>query len=392
MDLFLEIIIIKTLGLSILLFFVLTLRQYILKRSNATLAYQLWIIIPLFLLLPVFTFNSEAINHQLFFYHQSESISQQVISALNQSPSYFSSIIIAIWLSGFIFAFAKIILGYQKIINSFKQSKYLVPVDIEKKINLVESDQVNTVAVMGFFKTYLILPNEFNEKTLETQKIILKHELIHIKRNDQLINHLRNLIKCIFWFNPLVYWADKYFEIDQETSCDLIVLETNQDISLKEYGQVLFIESAYHKNHALLNQWNYLSITKERIKMIGKNKKSNWHKWVAGSIAALTLAYTNLIIAENIAETDAKPVVIIQPNYPIYAAKNNLEGYVQFSFDLSKSGEPINIKIKKAEPEGLFEIEAEKAFKKWRFNPYADSGSANLSYTLEFSLAENSLN
>lgn len=37
------------------------------------------------------------------------------------------------------------------------------------------------------------------------------------------------------------------------------------------------------------------------------------------------------------------------PTYPIHAARNRIEGYVQMSFDISESGDPINIKIIKAD-------------------------------------------
>lgn len=78
------------------------------------------------------------------------------------------------------------------------------------------------------------------------------------------------------------------------------------------------------------------------------------------------------------------------PTYPIHAARNNIEGYVQMSFDISESGVPINIKVLKSVPKKIFNKAAIKALSKWRYAPKVENGKAvvqqNLTVQLDFKM------
>jgi TonB family protein len=78
------------------------------------------------------------------------------------------------------------------------------------------------------------------------------------------------------------------------------------------------------------------------------------------------------------------------PTYPIYAAKNGIEGYVKMSFDISENGEPINIRVLKSVPEKIFDKAAIKALSNWRYAPKTKNGQAvtqqNLKVQLDFNM------
>lgn len=79
------------------------------------------------------------------------------------------------------------------------------------------------------------------------------------------------------------------------------------------------------------------------------------------------------------------------PTYPIHAARNRIEGYVQMSFDISESGDPINIKVLKSVPEQIFDKAAVKALSNWKYAPKVVNGVAvvqkDLEVRLDFKLA-----
>ena len=85
------------------------------------------------------------------------------------------------------------------------------------------------------------------------------------------------------------------------------------------------------------------------------------------------------------------PKVRVEPNYPIIAAQDGVEGYVTLSFDINPQGDPVNIVVVEAKPRGYFEKNARKALRKWKYNPERKDGAAvsvfNQSVTLEFKLA-----
>lgn len=63
-----------------------------------------------------------------------------------------------------------------------------------------------------------------------------------------------------------------------------------------------------------------------------------------------------------------QPVIRINPTYPVHAARNDIEGFVILSFDISEIGKPINIQIIDAKPRGYFEKSARRAIKKWKYD------------------------
>jgi protein TonB len=74
------------------------------------------------------------------------------------------------------------------------------------------------------------------------------------------------------------------------------------------------------------------------------------------------------------------------PTYPIHAARNNIEGYVQMSLDISESGNPVNIKVLKSEPEQIFDKAAVKALSNWKYAPKVVNGVAVVQKDLEVRL------
>lgn len=61
------------------------------------------------------------------------------------------------------------------------------------------------------------------------------------------------------------------------------------------------------------------------------------------------------------------PIKIISPQYPAMSKKMQHEGYVTMQFDIDASGKPINIEIIEQQPQRVFNREAIRAFKQWRY-------------------------
>ncbi len=72
----------------------------------------------------------------------------------------------------------------------------------------------------------IILPSElFANLDREAQGTILAHELIHIRRGDQLVRILELAASTIFWWHPVVWWASRQLRELEEQCCDARVLE-----------------------------------------------------------------------------------------------------------------------------------------------------------------------
>ena len=84
----------------------------------------------------------------------------------------------------------------------------------------------------------------------------------------------------------------------------------------------------------------------------------------------------NAPIAGVTGDAMAMPLYRVQPRYPRKALRLGKQGYVILSFDINESGRVINIKVVKSEPRRLFEKEAERALKQWKYKPMLVNGEA----------------
>jgi protein TonB len=73
----------------------------------------------------------------------------------------------------------------------------------------------------------------------------------------------------------------------------------------------------------------------------------------------------------ELGEVDQNPRLIsrFKPIYPFWARNRNITGKVILKFLVNKNGEVEQIKVLKAEPEGVFEESSKNAVTKWRFEP-----------------------
>lgn len=97
----------------------------------------------------------------------------------------------------------------------------------------------------------------------------------------------------------------------------------------------------------------------------------------------LVMGCTSTALSER---PDAALQETANPTYPIDAARNRIEGYVRMSFDISESGEPVNIKVIKSVPEQVFDKAAIKALSKWKYAPKVVNGVAVIQKGLKVQL------
>ena len=99
-------------------------------------------------------------------------------------------------------------------------------------------------AVTGLFQPVLLLPVDFFHRyTPQQQVLILDHEYQHVRRHDLFFLLLARIYRCLFWFNPLVYVAERYLQLDQELSCDEKVLSGQSRTIRRIYGETLLLSA-----------------------------------------------------------------------------------------------------------------------------------------------------
>jgi beta-lactamase regulating signal transducer with metallopeptidase domain len=96
---------------------------------------------------------------------------------------------------------------------------------VEKRAELLLSETAPVSMVWGLVRPRIVLPAELVEWTAGKTEAVLRHELAHVKRNDNLFHLIAGLACAVYWFNPLVWTALRRLHFEREVACDDCVLE-----------------------------------------------------------------------------------------------------------------------------------------------------------------------
>lgn len=118
-------------------------------------------------------------------------------------------------------------------------------------------------------------PTVFLEDGYEDDELrfVLAHELTHYKHGDLIWNLIAALVICLFWWNPVMWFAFRRFRRDMEVYCDFDAVRTAGD--KKGYARVL-VKAAAGKGHFIPATTSLIGGEKEitaRVKALEAFKK-----------------------------------------------------------------------------------------------------------------------
>ncbi|GAA0856667.1 TonB family protein [Aliiglaciecola litoralis] len=73
-------------------------------------------------------------------------------------------------------------------------------------------------------------------------------------------------------------------------------------------------------------------------------------------------------------DMESRPIVRVPPKYPNVAAQQGVEGWVELQFTIDASGAVKDVRVINSEPKRMFDREATKALKKWKYKPQLVNG------------------
>ncbi|MBW1885778.1 MAG: energy transducer TonB [Deltaproteobacteria bacterium] len=73
-------------------------------------------------------------------------------------------------------------------------------------------------------------------------------------------------------------------------------------------------------------------------------------------------------------DREAVPLFRVEPNYPPRAKQQGIEGYVDLRFTITPVGTTGDVEVFRSKPAYIFDREAIRAVRKWRYNPKLENG------------------
>jgi TonB family protein len=244
------------------------------------------------------------------------------------------------------------------------------------------SDRIAGPALVGAWRPRLVLPSDFESRyDAAQQRLVLAHEQAHLRRGDTVVNALAALALCVFWFNPLAYWAVGRLRFDQELACDAEVMgeqpESRRDYADAMLKTQLAADAAWRLPIGC--QWQACHPLKERISML-KHPVPNTSRRLGGTglVVALGLLASMAAWAAVPAEDATKPQhlhsirdgeTLTKPIYPPQALADKVEGMVVLDIYLGPDGTVSDFRVVSSRPAGVFDQASIDAARLWRFIP-----------------------
>lgn len=95
---------------------------------------------------------------------------------------------------------------------------------ISADVALVRNERTGMPMAWGLFRPVVLLPADSNTWSAERRRVVLLHELAHLKRHDCQTQILAQIACAVHWFNPLVWQAGRRLRAERERACDDLVL------------------------------------------------------------------------------------------------------------------------------------------------------------------------
>lgn len=145
--------------------------------------------------------------------------------------------VIGLWLIGAALVFARVLIGLVAVQWLSRRTEDVsdapwLPMardmasrlGITPRLRFLRSGRASMPVATGVFRPAVIMPADADTWRESRLRIVLLHELAHVKRRDCLTHLLAQTACALHWFNPLAWVAARRARTERERACDDLVL------------------------------------------------------------------------------------------------------------------------------------------------------------------------
>jgi beta-lactamase regulating signal transducer with metallopeptidase domain len=228
------------------------------------------------------------------------------LTSWNAVRPYALGVALLLWLTGFMAVISRWMAGRSAVwvvarrASVVTDKAYLdlmeqlsAKMHITRKVDLLMSEDPGVPFTFGVFKSGVILPADCNSWDMERRRIVLTHELAHVKRRDCLVQAMAQITCGIYWMNPLVWLAAKKLRIESERACDDWVLADGTRASdyadhLVKIARSIKMSSCPEPAALMIARPSQLQSRLESI-LDPKTSRNRTGRAAAGTVAAMAL-------------------------------------------------------------------------------------------------------
>ncbi len=133
-----------------------------------------------------------------------------------------------------------LVVSYLRTVRNLRRS------GIEKQhgIRVCYTEDYETPFLFGILHPVAVLPKAC-ETAGKTEQIacMIAHEATHAKRKDHLVSIALYILRCVYWFNPLMWFLCSKIRRDMELACDASVVKSYSAEQKRSYATAL-VEAA----------------------------------------------------------------------------------------------------------------------------------------------------
>ena len=280
---------------TLLLGFVLAIREPVARHFGPRIAYLLWLLPALRMIMPPLPPSWSAPNAAAV-----ETIAF-ILSDVTQAPvpaaaTSWSAVLAVLWSVGAVAFFGWHMLSYLRFSRAVRSTA--MPLFSKDRVSVQSSSHVRSPMAFGLFGKMIILPSDFSERyDPAEQRFAIDHELTHHRRGDLAVNLLAMGLLSLHWCNPLAHIAWRAFRLDQEAACDAIVLDGASAEERHAYGNALFKSAAGNVPLAACTI-NAPATLKKRLRII-LDAKSLPARAKSGALLASTVVLVGLALTAS---------------------------------------------------------------------------------------------
>ena len=211
-----------------------------------------------------------------------------------------------VWLAGAGFLILKKVIEYLRVTRRFaayaetamtEQQKEFVDglkkeYGVKRKVSLLQARDSDPSFTFGIHKPVIICAKDTNSREAE---LLVRHEMIHIKRMDVLWRILMEFVTFLHWWNVFAWKLRPRLENIGECVCDDTVVQGRSDEEADEYKLLLIDEMEKEEMRKLSARWKAGFNTNAKLiseRMDNLMRKKKWNRLAAG-VLAVTLIMAN---------------------------------------------------------------------------------------------------